>query len=277
MRKLGTPLFPDGLPKIDMGLYGEGGTGKTTLLGQFNDDPRTGPTLWVDAQGNPQTLEIQGTKLWGFKLEHYRDVLVAVDFFLNNQPSKHPLRDKIDLPPDLVFKSLTVDTASFLQQRLIDYVVEVTPVRDAKKEGLIQVEATTHGARIAGTFLDLTRKILALPVHTFMSYQYHEKVNFQGTADGKIVGANTIAQVQLYGSSRVIIPPWHNAMGLLVKMDGFDPKTKKPCTVTKVYWRAPDKTGKMQLTDRLPEVMENPTAKEILDAIQESWKVVATN
>lgn len=272
MRKLGTALFEDGMPKVDAGFYGEGGTGKTTLLGQFHEDPRTGPTFWIDAQGNPQILEVQGTKLWGFKLEEYKDVLEPIDFFLNNQPAKHPLRDKLELPPDLVFKSITIDTASFLQQRLMDYIYALSPDGKMKSQGLVQIEATKHGAKIAGTFLDLTRKILALPVHTFLTYQYHEKVNFQGTSDGSITGANIQAQVQLYGSSRVIIPPWHTVMGLLVKESGFHPQTKKPQTSTVVYWRAPDKTGKMQLTDKLPEKMIDPTAKEILDAIQTSWQ-----
>lgn len=276
MRPLGTTLS-DGLPKIDMGLYGEGGTGKTTLLGQFHEDPRTGPTFWIDAQGNPQILEVQGAKLSGFKLEQYKDVLEPIDFFMNDQPPKHPLRAKLEMPPDLRFKSLTVDTGSFLQQRLMDYIYEISPDTTLKKQGLVQIEATKHGAKIAGTYLDLMRKILALPVHTFVSYQYYEKVNFQGSSDGSIMGANVQAQVQLYGSSRVIIPPWHNMMGLLVKEAGFD-ANRKACTNTVVYWRAPDKTGKNQLTTQLDEKMVNPTAKEILDAIEASWKVVvATN
>lgn len=272
MKALGTILY-DGLPKIDMGLYGEGGTGKTTLLGQFHQDPRTGPTFWVDARGNPQILEIEGTKLYGFQLEEFRDVLEPVDFFLNKQPAKHPLRAKLELPPDLLFKSITVDTASFVQQRMMDYIYELSPDSALKKQGLVQIEATKHGAKIAGTFLDLTRKLLTLPVHTFLSYQYFEKVNFTGTSDGSIAGANIQAQVQLYGSSRVIIPPWHNMMGLMVKEAGFD-ANRKPCTNTVVYWRAPDKTGKAQLTNRLPEKMINPTAKEILDAIQANWTTV---
>lgn len=271
MKKLNSILYA-GLPKIDAAFYGEGGVGKTTLLGQFHSDDRTGPTLWVNAQGNPQILEVQGIPLYGFTLEHYKDVLEAIDFMASGQSAKHPLRSKMEWPADLHFKSITVDTASYLQQRLMDYIWELSGDSGLKQQGLVQIEAMKHGAKIVGTYLDLTRKLLALPVHTFFAYQYFEKVNFVSGAGGEVVGANVQAQVQLYGSSRVIVPTWHNVMGLLQREAGIDRLTKKPVTNTTVTWRGPDKTGKMQLTMGLPEKMVNPTAKEILDAIEKSWQ-----
>jgi hypothetical protein len=276
MRTLNTVLM-DGLPKMAAAFYGEGGTGKTTLLGQFASDPRTSPMFWIDAVGNPQVLQLQGITLYGFALDHYRDVIEVVDFFNSGQSPKHPLRAKLELPGDLVFKSLTIDTASYLQQRLMDHIYELSPDTQLKKQGLVQIEATKHGSKIIGTYLSLVRTILAVPVHTFMTYQYFEKVAFQGAGDGTIGGASTQAQVQLYGSSRVIIPPWHNLLGLLEKTQGIDPRTKRPGTLTSLTWRAPDKTGKNQLSTSLPEKMLNPTAVEILDAIQQDWAALQSN
>lgn len=276
MQKLGTILY-DGLPKMTAAFYGEGGTGKTTLVGQFANDPRLAPVFWVNAQGNPQVLELQGQHLVGFDLDHYKDMLETIDFFASNQSVNNPLRKKLDLPPDLMFRTLVIDTASFLQQRLMDYIYELSPDTMLKKQGLVQIEATKHGAKIVGSFLSLVRKIMALPVHTILTYQLYEKVNFVQGAGDTIAGANVHKQIQLYGSSRVIVPPWHNLMGHVEKVEGLDPKTKKRGTLVKLTWRAPDKTGKNQLSVSLDESMLNPSATEILDAIQQDWAKLKQN
>ena len=271
MRRLGSVL-KNGLPKIDAAFYGEGGTGKTTLLGQFAQDERTGPAFWVDAAGNCQILEVHGIELLGFRLDGYKDILKVVDFFQTGQSVKHPLRTELELPADLQFNSLIVDTMSHVQQRLIDYIMELYPDPNLKGTDLIQVIATKHGAKIIGTFLDLTRKILALPVHTFSTFQLYEKVNFSGGAGGEITGASVQKQLQLYGSSRVIVPPYYTLMGELTKAQGIDPATKKPGTVTVVTWRDVDKAGKNQLSRSMPEKIINPTANEILNFIENDWK-----
>lgn len=277
-KSLSTPKVGN-VPKLNFAVYGEGGSGKSTLLKGFDADPRTGPALWIDVLGNPYLFAQDLT--FGMELETWDDILEPVDFLRQGQPARHPFRKRWDIPKDLVFKSLVVDTFSSWQQLLIDFLVSEKPVNKGKMRDIVKVDARTHGNEIAGTTLSIIRQILTVPVHTLVSYQLQDKLIFS-TNDGKSISSvDTKQEIALYGSSRTLIPPWHNLMGALryEKFTKTEEVTKRGRTVEKpvvytanvIRWRDTDGVGKNQVAPSLGEELVEPTAAKILDAIEQHW------
>lgn len=279
-KPLTVPLF-NGIPKLNMAIYGEGGAGKTTLAAGFAADPRTSPALWIDAMGNPQLFILSGKIQYGISIEKWQDLEEPLEFLLQKQPARHSFRRTYEqltgtpLPPEVIFKSLVIDTFTFEQQKLIDYIVDYKPSSGKNVvPGTTKVDAKIHGGEIAGTTLALMHQILSSPVHTFVTYQVYDKLIFTAGDGGQVLDVGTKSQIHLYGSARNLIPPWHNLMGKLdyVKKLVKDDKGKQVAmSVPVIYWRDTESTGKNQIAPSLGEQLEFPTASKILDAIEEDW------
>ena len=259
-----------GIPKINAAFYGPGGVGKTTLAAGFATHPLTSPALWIDCYGNPHLLVLNESIQYGFTLEDWRDMEKPIDFFMSKQPANHPMRKDWGIPEDVVFRSVIIDTLSDEQRLLIDYIIEKRPGRDTD---LVKIEAKVHGAEIGGTTLHLVRQLLSCPVHTIVTYQLYEKLNFVGDDKGSIVSVGSKNEISLWGSSRQIIPPWHNLMAELVFEEQLirqgNRMVRKPVLVA--YFRDTRSIGKNQLSPSMGEKMEDPTAEKILAYIEKDW------
>lgn len=260
------------LPKMNVGVVGPGGSGKTTIFGGFASDPRLAPVFWANAGGNPNLLISSGVIQWGMEVTDWRDILPMLDFFSLGQPARHEFRTKWEVPADVKFNGLVLDTGSFFQQLIVDDVYKSKP----GSGDLVKIEATKHGSEITGTTLALARRIMVLPVHTFVSYQLYNKLDIQAKAGGGVDSISSKDAIQLYGVSRDILPSLHNLMMLLQQKEvlEFDKNLKKNVhrQVVVARFRDMSSVSKNQISPGLGEEMSDVSAEKILDTIEADWK-----
>ena len=268
------------LPLIRFGGYGAAGAGKTSLLSGFHMDPRTGPSLWLNCGGNPQMLLKHGDVDFIINLDTFQDFLEPINFLLSNQPEKHPFRQRWEIPADYRFKSLVIDTFSDLQGLLIDSIIGIKS-EHLEQYNVEKIEVPTpniHGKAIAGKTLFAARQmLLALNLHVFLGFQEHGTVEFSGEeGSAKITAGAKKIQVSLWGQSRMRVPTWLNLMGRMYWMrGGFITKEvngKRIQEIDKypvIVWVDDESHVKNQLADSLGQQVDRPTAKIILDLIEQ--------
>lgn len=279
-------LTGDGnLPTIKLGVYGAPGQGKTTLLGGFASDPRTGPALWLDCGGNPQLVVRSGFATTVLTMETATDILAPLDYLLGGQNNRHQFyRDFGNLFPDEPFKSLIIDTFSDWQGLLIDKIVGIDS-SNLSRYSIMNVEApspTKHGKEIAQRTLFAARQmLLALDMNIFVAFQEHEGVEFEAGAGGSIASGSKKNKIALWGQSRMRIPAWLNLMGRMYwerqiveeEVEVRGRKTTRQVGVDKpvIKWVDSEAHVKNQIAPSLGTGLVDPTAKQILNLIEQDY------
>jgi hypothetical protein len=193
----------DGLPLIKAMVYGFGGTGKTTLAFTFNQDKRTAPTLVLNASGNPDWLMRRDPTAVVIDLEKYEDIDLPFSFLLQGQPETHKFRKDYDIPGDVVFKTLVVDTFSDWQVRMIENVtgqLGQTLLSDARGPTLKE-----RGPILSKTIKPARELLTTLSLHVVLLLQERTKINIEGGTESSIPWID--------GGARELIPSWANFVG----------------------------------------------------------------
>jgi hypothetical protein len=270
-----------------MGVYGAAGQGKTTLLSGFNEDERTGPSLWLNCAGNPHMLLRSGKLGMVYDVEKVEDILEPLSYLVAGQSKLHPFYKKWGKHfPDQPFRSLVLDTFSDWQGLLIDSIVGIKSDR-LDTYDIMNIETPSpieHGKDIAGRTLFAARQMLiALNLHVFVGFQEFKILVFDDDGTGRIARGSKANQISLWGQSRMRVPTWLNLMGRMYWERG----TKTEIVTTKggrevpkqvaddyvvIAWVDPDAHVKNQVAETLGKEIKRPTAKMILDLIEKEYE-----
>ena len=159
---------------IKLLVYGEAGTGKTTLVGSFQEDPRSSPLLVLDCGGQPISLRFLDPPPLVVSIESTKDLNPPYNWFAEGQPWDDIVKgttgaredpfcqavyDYFDGEPGK-FKTIAIDGISDLQQTCVREISE-QPTRPGDRPKLVQLG---HW----GTVRQQTNNIVALTDHRYI-------------------------------------------------------------------------------------------------------------
>jgi len=171
---------------VKMLVYGESGTGKTTLVGSFHEDPRSSPLLVLNCGGQPISLRFLDPPPLVLEIEDTKDLNAPYNWLAEGQawetiemwaarsdPFAAAVIDYFAGKPG-VFKTVAIDSITHLQQTSFNRIVGGTRLPgDVPKQAQIQhwgqIRAQT--TNIADVFYHLPNMhvvITALTAHTFI-------------------------------------------------------------------------------------------------------------
>lgn len=191
----------DGVPLLKAIVYGFGGTGKTTFAFTFNQDERTAPALVLNASGNPDWAMSLDPGIVVLDLETYEDIDLPFAFLHAGQPEKHSFRRQYDIPSELVFKTLVIDTFSDWQIKMIESMTgDPVALSDARAPTL------RERSPIKSKTIKSARELLTnLNLHVVLVTQETTKINIEGGTESSLPWID--------GGARDIIPSWANFVG----------------------------------------------------------------
>jgi hypothetical protein len=252
-------------------VYGNTGVGKTRFVGTFDDDPRTERVLILNSAGNPTSLRGAARPPYVFDVTSLRDIAEVIDF-LRDQSPERPFRKKYNIPADVVFRTVAVDTLTELQRMIVcevggvPYDLTSANVLDVDVSPQLQIQGW---GQVLGRTLNAVSLLVQLPMHVIFTAQERAVVNDQ---TGVVTSYGPILQ----GAAIVYVPALVNLVVRIVRrvvLDGGkvvsqeDPAQRKIASV--MYFEGAGQcVAKNQLDPRLGVSMIDPTAKKILDTIE---------
>jgi hypothetical protein len=160
-------------------IYGQGGTGKTRFVGTLDQDERTAPVLVVNAAGNPITILSNSPPPVVATLEALKDLDVIYAFLKSGQPKKHKFREAMELPPEVVFKSLAIDTLTEVQVMKNEELSKAAGGAVTRAGNPLQIQEWGESLRF---MVHVTRLLYDLDLHVILTAQ--ERIDL-GTGRGK--------------------------------------------------------------------------------------------
>lgn len=249
----------DGLPLLKGMIYGFGGTGKTTLLFSFDLDERTLPLLVLNASGNPDWPMRSNPNTVVIDLETYEDIDLPYAFLYAGQPVKHEFRRKFDISPDIVFKTVGVDTFSDWQIKMIETVTGqqgLVALSDARGPTLKE-----RSPILSKTVKPARELLTMLPLNVILSLQERTKINIEGGSETSVPWID--------GGARELVPSWANFVAHMSNMSIPDPDNEKGrVIVPAMTWRSASMesyTKNQWVPDIAERGLANPTATKLLD------------
>lgn len=265
--------------------FGWAGSGKTHLLYSFNSAPQSGPLLALNCRGNPDEFLLHkdnGVVVWNITSSSGIDM--PLDFLIRGQPKNHPFRREADIPQDMMFKSVGLDTLTDWQ-----LLKAMELLRGQKNRGnddpLLVEEIMKHLSDAPATkpafwgdlqnsTLAVAGALISLPIHVVIMLQKHVKVDFTGGSDSQEVP-------WLLGSSRDALPGWIPLVGSLVNQypvgsevgkvkwwDGNPVAQNEAAPYIRWSRRQVDDLTKNQVTPALGKGMWTPSAEKILSIVE---------
>lgn len=248
-------------------IYGTGGSGKTRFIRTFDDDERTARVLILSFAGNPVSIMLEDPEPFVIDCEAPEDTNLPWQFLVQGQPERHPFREKYDVPPDMEFGTVAIDTLTEIQRMINARLVGATNIPTGWKKMRIQDWGDSFGQmlNIARLFYE-NLTMCPKPVHVVMSVQERTELDSQDVIS-KI-------SVALQGQAKDTIHQYAELVIRLAQRNISKPGTK-PTTGTVAFF-TPGSTvfAKNQLALTLGDDMVYPTAGKILDKILEApqWK-----
>lgn len=200
------------VPLLRMLVYGAPGTGKTRFIGTFDDVEDTRRVLILNAMGNPSVLASRPERPFVFDVSSLADVSRVVEFFSRGQPADHPFRSQFEIPREVRFNTIAIDTLTELQQIIVyesagvPYDVGVG-VRDLSV--IPELTRASWGGVLMRT-TNVVRYLCQLPVHVVFVTQERAVVDERL---GQVVGYAPALQ----GASAVYVPAVANLVGRMVR------------------------------------------------------------
>ena len=98
---------------VRIGIYGPGGTGKTTLAGTVVKSEWGGPALYLDARGNPEVIRSYGEQIQVITLASFKQIeMVRKDLIMDSsRPFKSVILDNLSEMHAMCLRDLYGETA----------------------------------------------------------------------------------------------------------------------------------------------------------------------
>jgi GTPase SAR1 family protein len=274
---------------IKLLAYGESGTGKTTLLGSFQEDERSSPLLVLNCGGQPTSLRFVDPPPLVLEIESTADLNPPYNWFAEGQPwetieanighttisasSGHArlgredpfcraVYDYFDGQPGQ-FKTVAIDGISDLQQTCVREISK-QPRRPGDRPKLVELG---HW----GTIRQQTNNIVTLMYHLDMH------VIMTALTDHKYIEAfgRTEYSPLLNTKSAMEVPAQAQIVGRLMAVVSLNARDRRDATkvapnafnVLRTTCDA-DFAAKWQGVREPPAALFNPRAKDLLDIIE---------
>jgi hypothetical protein len=181
-------------PYLKMLLFGQPGSGKTTLAASISEVYRT---FYIDIAGNTETLRKTSYKPDVYALEKIEELNVVYDYFAKGQPTSHPLAQKFNISEP--YEAIVIDSITEVQLWYISLLAKDSV--DLSKP--VEISQRTYGdllkvmSKVAGLFFKLD-------LHVIFTTQ--EQPEF--SAEGEII--NYVPS--LVGKSLYVVPSYANVV-----------------------------------------------------------------
>lgn len=263
-------------------VYGESGTGKTTLIGSFQEDERSAPLLVLDCGGQPISLRFLDPAPLVLTIEETADLNPPYNWIAEGQPwdtietwRSSPraelgttlfataVYDYFDGKPGR-FKTIAVDGISDLQQTCIRQISK-QPERPGDVPKLIELQ---HWGQVRAQTTNIAGLMYKLPdVHVVMS----------ALTDHKYIEAfgRTEYSPLLNTKSAMEVPSYAQIVGRLMNVTSLNAREQRDAKqvapdafcVLRTAGDA-DFAAKWQGVREPPKALFNPTASALLDIIE---------
>jgi hypothetical protein len=265
----------DEVKYIKLLIYGDSGSGKTTVVGSFQKEPKTSPLLVLDAGGQPISLRFLDPPPLVLGVEDVSDINYPYDWLSRGQPwelvekyrEKYPffqaVYDYFD-GTEGKFKAVTLDSITQLQRIALDKISSATGnpgdvPRAVQIQEWGQLRAIT--TNIADKFFKLS------DIHVVMTALcMHLHIDAFGISEyGPMLNTK----------SGLEVPSHAEIVGRLMNLESLGIKKLRaiqddiPTNAYNVLLirGSRDSTGKWQGVQDPPEFMFNPTARAFLDVL----------
>jgi hypothetical protein len=248
---------------LKMLIYGQGGSGKTRFIRTFDDDPRTARVLILSYAGNPVSIMLEDPEPFVIECDTPEDTNLPWQFLVAGQPEKHRFRDAYEVPKDMIFRTVAIDTLTELQRQVNARIAGVSQTPAGWNKMRIQDwgESFGHMLNIARLFYtNLTE--CKRPVHVIMSVQERSEMDSENKVE-KI-------SVALQGQAKDTVHQYAELGARLAQRTIAKPG-QEPTIGTVAFFSVMGKVwAKNQLAMSLGNDMAFPTAGKILDKVMES-------
>lgn len=276
---------------IKLLVYGESGTGKTTLVGSFQEDERSSPLLVLDCGGQPTSLRFVDPPPLVLEIESTSDLNPPYNWFLEGQPwemietwrrpiktptaayyfavavhayFKQRAESGIDGPEQYCkFKTVAVDGISDLQQTCVREISK-QPKRPGDRPKLVELG---HWGTVRQQTNNIVMLMYGLDMHVVMT----------ALTDHKYIEAfgRTEYSPLLNTKSAMEVPAKAQIVGRLMAVVALNVRERRDATkaapnafnVLRTACDA-DFAAKWQGVRSPPAALFNPRAKDLLDIVE---------
>ena len=255
--------------------YGDSGVGKTYFVGTFQLDPRSGPMIYLHAEGQKVTLDLLPERPYIVELDKLSDMNFPYNWLLQGQPlgKGGPLcteylaewgeRHEVENPK---FKTVAIDSVTYVQRLSQDKIVGNTSTLPGDIPKAAQRQ---HWGKIFAQLVNMTQLFKRLPMHLILT-------TICKRATIQEFGMAT-AYPFIWGQGGAEIPSLMEMSGMLVAPDELNIQQQKALESQGVkdafnvmlIKRAAGRVTKWQGVRNPPPVMVGPTATKVLDVFYE--------
>ena len=256
---------------IKLFVYGDPGSGKTTLCGSACYLPEAAEVLLLNTGGNPQSLRLNTHQPTIIDIETLKDLNLIYDWLEKGQPGTHPFiaaAAKAGIAVAARYNTVCFDTLTDLQRIIVEEKVGNTGKRPG--DDIKRAEIQHWGDVLSATGL-IVRKFYKLPLNVIFTAQ--EKVD-----KDELTGVLSY-QPGLWGQSRSEAPAYSLLTGRMMRMNRAPLKMRNELGGEAHTVVAFDAVGQFLAKDQygtLPGVMPNPTFAKIFQSVY-SNDVIAKN
>jgi len=159
-------------------IYGDSGTGKTTLVGSAMEHPATRPVLVLNSRGQPISLRRYDPPPLVVGIEKFADFNVPYEWFANGQSRgwKQPSQAHKDFTEVVAayldrwgfdhFNTVVVDSITHAQGRCIQAATGQTDLKPGNKPKRTEIQ---HWGDVLSMMVNLTDKYYGLDVNVLMT------------------------------------------------------------------------------------------------------------